>query len=120
MEKVIYLAGGCFWGTEQYLQNIKGIVYTEVGYANGKTESPTYEQVCQGNTGHAEAVKVIYDESNIGLSFILRMYYDVINPTAINHQGGDVGVQYRTGVYYTEESDREIILCSCRASEELS
>lgn len=109
MKKEIYLAGGCFWGTEQYLQNVSGIIETEVGYANGNTENPTYEEVCRKNTGHAETVKVLYDESKIGLSFILDLYYDVINPISINRQGGDSGVQYRTGIYFVDSKDEDII-----------
>ncbi len=109
MTKEIYLAGGCFWGTEHYLHLITGITHTEVGYANGNTENPTYEQVCRENTGHAEAVKVLYDDSLIKLSQVLQMYYDVIDPTSINRQGGDTGTQYRTGIYYTDEGDKEII-----------
>lgn len=110
--KEIYLAGGCFWGTEKYLSQINGIVETEVGYANGNTEHPTYEQVCRKNTGHAEAVKVIYDPFKINLTLILDLYYDTINPTTINRQGGDVGSQYRTRIYYTDISDKETILKS--------
>jgi peptide methionine sulfoxide reductase msrA/msrB len=109
MKKEIYLAGGCFWGTEQYLQNIKGILSTEVGYANGNTENPTYEEVCRRNTGHAEAVKVEYEDTVIGLPFILELYYDVINPVSVNRQGGDVGSQYRTGIYYVNEEDAPVI-----------
>lgn len=109
MEKEIYLAGGCFWGTEKYLQNIKGVIQTNVGYANGNTERPTYEEVCNSNTGHAEAVKVIYDEKQISLSKILELYYDVINPVSINRQGGDTGTQYRTGIYYVEPQDEGVI-----------
>ena len=109
MKKEIYLAGGCFWGTEKYLGNIPGILSTEVGYANGNTENPTYEQVCYHSTGHAEAVKVEYDDSVIGLPFILQLYYDVINPVSINRQGGDVGSQYRTGIYYVDEKDEPVI-----------
>lgn len=109
MKKEIYLAGGCFWGTEQYLQNIKGIIETDVGYANGNTKNPTYEEVCHKNTGHAEAVRVVYDETVISLSFILDLYYDVINPVSINRQGGDTGLQYRTGIYFTEVMDEAVI-----------
>ena len=112
MQKEIYLAGGCFWGTEQYLQNIKGIIETQVGYANGNTENPTYEEVCYSNTGHAEVVKVIYDENQISLSFILELYYDVINPVSINRQGGDIGSQYRTGIYFVDHEDEAIIQIS--------
>ncbi|GAA4655165.1 hypothetical protein GCM10023142_23030 [Anaerocolumna aminovalerica] len=107
--KEIYLAGGCFWGTEKYLSGIKGIVNTDVGYANGNTENPSYEEVCRNNTGHAETVRVVYDPGIIRLSFILDLYYDVINPTSVNRQGGDIGSQYRTGIYYICEEDKEII-----------
>ncbi|WFR59800.1 peptide-methionine (S)-S-oxide reductase MsrA [Anaerocolumna sp. AGMB13025] len=107
--KVIYLAGGCFWGTEKYLSGIHGIIKTDVGYANGNTENPTYQEVCHNNTGHAETVRVEYDSEVISLSFILTLYYDVINPTSVNKQGGDTGTQYRTGIYYIDESDVEII-----------
>lgn len=109
MKKEIYLAGGCFWGTEQYLKNIKGIIETEVGYANGTTENPTYEEVCHHNTGHTETVKVIYDEILISLSYILELYYEVINPISINRQGGDIGSQYRTGIYFTDPQDEVVI-----------
>lgn len=115
--KEIYLAGGCFWGTEKYLSLIKGIVETEVGYANGRTENPTYEDVCYRNTGHAETVRVRYDSNIISLDKILDLYYETINPVSVNRQGGDSGTQYRTGVYYTDVSDREIIL---KSIEELS
>lgn len=109
MKKEIYLAGGCFWGTEQYLQNVRGVIKTEVGYANGNTDNPTYEQVCRQNTGHAEAVKVEYNDEIITLSFLLTLYYDVISPTAVNRQGGDVGTQYRTGIYFTDARDEAVI-----------
>ncbi|WP_099468158.1 peptide-methionine (S)-S-oxide reductase MsrA [Konateibacter massiliensis] len=112
MQKEIYLAGGCFWGTEKYLQEIKGIVQTEVGYANGTTENPTYEEVCHNNTGHAEAVKVLYDDSQISLEEVLNLYYDVINPVSVNRQGGDVGTQYRTGIYYVDSKDEPAIQAS--------
>lgn len=112
MKKEIYLAGGCFWGTEKYLQNIPGILATEVGYANGNTVNPTYEEVCYNHTGHAETVKVEYDDDRIGLPYLLELYYDVINPISVNRQGGDVGTQYRTGIYYVDDSDEVMILDS--------
>lgn len=112
MKKEIYLAGGCFWGTEKYLDGVKGILETEVGYANGLTENPSYEEVCHHHTGHAETVHVVYDDSIIGLHYLLDLYYDVINPVSINKQGGDVGTQYRTGIYYVASDDIEIILNS--------
>ncbi|HIT90319.1 MAG TPA: peptide-methionine (R)-S-oxide reductase MsrB [Candidatus Merdenecus merdavium] len=108
--KEIYLAGGCFWGTEAFLSKLKGVEHTEVGYANGNMEDPTYELVCTGTTNFAETVKVVYDESVIGLSFLLSMYIQTVNPTSINRQGGDMGTQYRTGIYYTDEEDKQVIL----------
>ena len=118
MKKEIYLAGGCFLGTEQYLQHIKGILATEVGYANGNTENPTYEEVCRKDTGHAEAVKVEYEDTVIGLPYILELYYDVINPVSVNRQGGDVGSQYRTGIYYIDEQDVSVIESSISKLQE--
>lgn len=106
---VIYLAGGCFWGTEKYLSLIKGVKSTEVGYANGITETPTYETVCSGTTGHTETVQVDYDSNEISLSFLLELFYESINPISINRQGGDSGTQYRTGIYYIDSNDKEII-----------
>ena len=107
--KEIYLAGGCFWGLEKYLANIPGILETEVGYANGKTENPTYEEVCRANTGHAETVRVVFDEDRISLAGLLHHYYQVINPTSLNRQGNDVGSQYRTGIYYIDSEDLPVI-----------
>ncbi len=110
--KEIYLAGGCFWGTEKYLSCINGIISTDVGYANGNTENPTYQEVCHNNTGHAETVRVFYDPQLIRLEFILSLYYDVIDPPSINRQGGDTGSQYRTGIYYVDEQDLPVIQAS--------
>lgn len=112
--KTIYLAGGCFWGTEKYLSLIKGVVETEVGYANGKTKNPSYEDVCHRATGHAETVKVSYDDQQVSLQEILNVFYDAIDPTAKNRQGNDIGVQYRSGIYYTDEDDKKIIEYSIR------
>lgn len=114
MKKEIYFAGGCFWGTEAYLKNIPGVLSTEVGYANGQTVNPTYEEVCHSCTGHAETVKVMYDGETIGLPHLLKLYYDIINPVSINRQGNDVGTQYRTGIYFTYPENEEIILKSIK------
>lgn len=105
---IIYLAGGCFWGTEKYLSLIHGVRSTEVGYANGKTEAPSYEEVCN-NSGHAEVVRVDYDESVISLPFLLDLFYETIDPVSVNRQGGDVGIQYRTGIYYVDPNYKPII-----------
>lgn len=110
MNKTIFLAGGCFWGVEKYLSLIPGVLKTEAGYANGKTQRPTYQQVCCHNTGHAEAVKVTYDETKLSLRELLARFFEVIDPTSVNRQGNDKGVQYRTGIYYTQQEEKEEIL----------
>lgn len=107
--KEIYLAGGCFWGTEHYLKMINGVVFTEVGYANSLVENPSYEMVCKGNTMAAETVYIKYDTSLISLETLLNVYFVSIDPTSVNKQGHDVGVQYRTGIYYTDENDLVVI-----------
>jgi len=107
--KEIYLAAGCFWGAEKYLSLIPGVITTAVGYANGKTENPTYEEVCRHQTGHAETVHLTYDPTQISLTFLLDLFYDAIDPTSVNRQGNDIGTQYRSGIYYTDKEDKEII-----------
>ncbi len=107
--KTIYLAGGCFWGLQKFMDQFDGITETTVGYANGNTENPTYEEVKSQKSGHAETVKVEYDQSVISLNKILEKYYLVIDPTSVNKQGGDEGISYRTGIYYVDESDLPII-----------
>lgn len=107
--KTIYLAGGCFWGIQAYFDQIDGILETEVGYANGIIENPTYEQVCTGATGFAETTKIIYDEKKINIYQILEQYFRTINPTSLNKQGGDVGTQYRTGIYTLNSKDRQSV-----------
>ena len=107
--KEIFLAGGCFWGIEAYISKIRGIVETKVGYANGRLENPSYEEVCTLDTGHSETVKVIYDSKIISLQRILEEFFKIIDPTSLNRQGGDIGKQYRTGIYYSNEEDLAII-----------
>lgn len=107
--KEIYLAGGCFWGTEHYFKMIKGVLSTEVGYANSIVESPSYEMVCKGDTMAAETVHIRYDVSLISLEMLLNMYFASIDPISVNKQGHDVGLQYRTGIYYTDQNDVAII-----------
>ncbi len=107
--KEIYLAGGCFWGTEHYFKQIDGVVDTEVGYANGTTKNPTYKDVCTDKTGFAETVHVTYNPDKVTLKFLLEMYFKAIDPTSINQQGHDTGTQYRTGVYYTDSTDEATI-----------
>lgn len=110
--KKIVLAGGCFWGVEEFLSRINGVIYTEVGYANGRTDNPTYEDVCYKNTYFAEACLVEYDEKVLSLEDLLKEYWSIIDPTVLNRQGPDVGSQYRTGIYYLNDNDIETILKS--------
>lgn len=105
----IYLAGGCFWGVEAYMQKIPGVYEVTSGYANGDTENPSYEEVIYDDTGHAETVHVTYDSSKVDLTTLLVYYFKVINPTSVNKQGNDIGSQYRTGIYYTDNDDLKTI-----------
>lgn len=110
--KEIYLAGGCFWGMQAYYDLKDGILNTIVGYANGHTKNPTYQEVCTNTTGHAETLFIQYDENIISLDKILSYFWRVIDPTSLNQQGGDIGSQYRTGIYYVDESDLSVIKAS--------
>jgi len=110
--KTVYLAGGCFWGTEKYLDLIPGVEATVVGYANGRTLNPTYEDVSYRNSGHAETVKVEYNPGLVSLSFLLDLFYEVIDPVSVNRQGNDIGPQYRSGVYFEDGEDEAVILAS--------
>jgi len=105
--KKIVLAGGCFWGVEAYYQRLKGVEKTRVGYANGKFPNPTYEQVKTGETNFVEAVEIYYDENIISFRTILEHLFRFIDPTSLNRQGGDIGTQYRTGIYYEDEESHQ-------------
>ena len=107
--KNIYLAGGCFWGVEAYMEKIKGVIDTVSGYANGKTQNPSYEDVIYRGTGHAETVRVTYDANKVNLQTLLRYYFRIIDPVSLNKQGNDRGTQYRTGIYYEKNEDKDII-----------
>lgn len=111
-KKTIYLAGGCFWGMQGYFDRLPGVISTFVGYANGHTENPTYEEVCHMNTGHAETLQVNYDANRISLAELLSRYYRVIDPVSVNRQGNDMGTQYRTGIYYVDAGDLPVIMAS--------
>ena len=101
--KEIYLAGGCFWGVQRFFDQFEGVTATQVGYANGPDAAPSYQDVC-ASSGHAETVRVAYDEERIPLTKLLDYYFMVVDPLSVNRQGHDEGVQYRTGIYYTDES----------------
>jgi peptide-methionine (S)-S-oxide reductase len=107
--KRIVLAGGCFWGVEAYFKRLKGIVNTNVGYTNGNKPNPTYEELKRKIATHAEAVEIYYDENVISLRKILEHLFRIIDPTSVNKQGGDEGIQYRTGIYYKDEEDYQVI-----------
>jgi len=106
--KTIYLAGGCFWGLQKFFDQFAGIVHTEAGYANGPAAEPSYRDVCAGS-GHAETVRIDYDENRMDLEKLLEYYFLVIDPVSINRQGNDVGIQYRTGIFYTEDGQLPVI-----------
>ena len=104
----IYLAGGCFWGMQKFFDQFEGVLSTQVGYANGPDRAPTYQEVCR-NSGHAETVRIDYDEGKLSLDKLLDLFFLVIDPLSINKQGGDEGIQYRTGVYYTNPDQLPMI-----------
>lgn len=109
MIKTIYLAGGCFWGTERLFSLVPGVTSTTAGYANSTVTDPSYKLVCTGTTNAAETVKVDYDDTKIGLSDLISLYFRSIDPLSLNRQGGDVGTQYRTGIYYTDPTDAPVV-----------
>lgn len=115
--KKIVLGGGCFWGMEAYFKRFKGVLKTEVGYANGHTLEPTYKEVCSNTSGHAEVLYIEYDPEVITLEFLLTHLWKVIDPTLLNRQGGDIGSQYRTGIYYYDASDVPTIKASKEAEQ---
>ena len=99
--QTIYLAGGCFWGMQKFFDQFTGVVSTQVGYANGPDDAPSYQDVCH-DSGHAETVRIDYDETKLSLGELMDLFFMVIDPLSVNKQGGDEGIQYRTGVYYTD------------------
>ena len=116
--KTIYLAGGCFWGTQAFFKQLKGVVKTRVGYANGNKENPRYEELKHGEATHAESVEILYDENIISLDKILDYYMMIIDPYSHNRQGEDEGIQYRTGIYYEKDEDREYLSAYLKREEE--
>lgn len=108
-ESEIFLAAGCFWGAEKYLKLIEGVTFTEVGFANGNTDNPTYKEVYTDQTGYAETVHLRYNPTIVSLRFLLEMYFKAIDPTSLNKQGEDEGTRYRTGIYYNDPADLPIV-----------
>ena len=115
--KTVYLAGGCFWGVQKFFDQFDGVLATETGYANGPDAAPSYRDVCAGS-GHAETVKITYDPDRISLTALLHRYFLVIDTLSVNQQGNDRGIQYRTGIYYTEESQLPEIRAVMKEQEE--
>ena len=106
--QTITLGGGCFWCTEAVFDRVRGITDVESGYTNGHTVNPTYEQICQGDTGHAEVVRLTFDADEISLEEILEIFFHTHDPTTLNRQGNDVGTQYRSGIYYDRPEHGEV------------
>ena len=115
--RTIYLAGGCFWGLQKFFDQFEGVLSTQVGYANGPDVAPTYEDVCH-DSGHAETVRIDYDEAKLSLSGLLDLYFLVVDPLSVNKQGGDEGIQYRTGVYYTAADQLPALRAAFAAEEQ--
>ena len=118
--KRIYLAGGCFWGMQRFLDSAAGVRRTEVGYANGRKDNPTYQEVKTGTTGYAETVLVEYDETVLSTVALLRRFLEVIDPFSLNRQGEDEGEQYRTGIYTEDPADLALAEAEVKRLEEES
>ncbi len=106
----IVLAGGCFWGTQHLFRNLRGELKTQAGYVNSEVANPTYKEVCTGRTGAAEGVEITYNATTVDLDKLLDLYFESIDPTSVDRQGNDRGPQYRTGIYYTSDSQRTTAL----------
>lgn len=106
-KETIYFAAGCFWGVEKTFSKLPGVLETKVGYMGGEKQNPTYEEVCSGNTGHAETVKVVYDSSKISCEKLLNIFWDIHDPTSLDKQGLDVGSQYRSAIFYTTQEQKD-------------
>ena len=103
-----YFAGGCFWCVEAIFQRVNGVLSLANGYCNGKTKNPTYQEICAGDSGHAEVLKIEFDETQISYTELLEIFVVVHDPTSLNQQGADIGVQYRSAVFYTDSKQREL------------
>ncbi len=106
--KKAYFAGGCFWGVEYYFQKEKGVLSTSVGYMGGHKENPTYQEVCNGTTGHAETLEIVFDPSQTNFEKLTRLFFEIHDPTKINRQGPDIGEQYRSAIFYIDNEQKQI------------
>ena len=109
-EEIAILAGGCFWGMQDIIRKIPGVVSTEVGYTGGATDQPKYEQVKTGSTGHAEALKVIFDPENLSFETLLDLFFEMHDPTTANQQGNDIGSQYRSAIFFENDQQKKSAL----------
>ena len=108
-QDIITLGGGCFWCIEAVFEQVEGVLAVESGYCNGRVRNPSYEEVCEGNTGHAEVVRVRFDNQSLSLRQVLEIFFVVHDPTSLNRQGNDVGTQYRSGVYWHDEEQASLV-----------
>lgn len=106
--QVITLGGGCFWCTEAVFKEVRGITDVESGYSNGHVVNPSYEQVCTGDTGHNEVVRLTFDTTQISLREILEIFFVIHDPTTLNRQGNDTGTQYRSGIYFSDPAQEQV------------
>ena len=112
--KTAYFASGCFWCSEAIFELIVGVKSAESGYTGGKTANPTYEQVCSGNTGHAEAIKVVYYPSSVSYEKLVRAFFESHDPTTLNQQGADKGTQYRSAIFYQNDAEKQYANTYCK------
>jgi peptide methionine sulfoxide reductase msrA/msrB len=104
-----YFAGGCFWGVEYFFQKEKGVLSTRVGYMGGHLKNPTYDDVCEGNTGHAETMEIVFDPSQTDFETLARLFFEIHDPTQVNRQGPDIGDQYRSEIFYANDEQKQIV-----------
>lgn len=118
MKKELIVGGGCFWCTEAVFELLKGVSDVESGYANGHTPNPTYRDICTGDTGHAEVIKITYDDTVITSGTLLEIFFAIHDPTTLNRQGADIGTQYRSTILYTDEETKEAAQAAMKAAQE--
>lgn len=119
MQQKAYIACGCFWGIEEFYRTFDGVISTSVGYGQGHKKDPTYQEVCQDSTGHAEVVEIEYDDTKTTYEKIIRAFFQIHDPTQLNRQGPDIGTQYRSGIYFLNEDQKEIAEAIIAELEEL-